>query len=164
MMISSNASGWVGRESLSVSVQQSGQVTNVDGFLGTDSVHLRQDERSISGDISGFQGYSRVNLSVQKYPNGSRLSGWVGNNNFYLDDRTRPNGEHWMTGNLGRVNINLTRRDRENNSSIQGSLTNPGSLSENVSVNLSGSVPTQMEALYPALSYLGPAMRLALAG
>ncbi len=158
------ANGWVGNENLSLSVRSNGGRTDVSGWVGRDSVSITGSERNVSGNINTTNGWTNLNLSVTRTANGSRTSGFGGRDSFYLTDTDQSNGEHRLSGSWGRTQIDLVRRDQGDRSTFTGWLHNPGSLSERVNVTLTGGIPQSMEALYPVLSFLGPAMHLAVAG
>src|SRR5688500_15800050 len=86
---SSNASGWVGRDLLSVSLRDSGDATDLNGFLGGRFVNLRQTAHgnftNIFGTVSGNGGTRFVNVTVTS----------VGN------------GASWYTGSIGHEPVNL---------------------------------------------------------
>lgn len=157
-----NANGWVGRNSLSVSVRDNGNSTDVDGWLGSDSVHIHQNGQSITGSISGATGFSDVNLSVSHTAHGSQLHGWVGHQSVSLSDDNSGNGRHNIHGYYGNSNLSFSRNDRSTSSSIDGDIQSPDLGYQRVSVNVNGGIPNQMEALYPLLGYLGAAMKAAL--
>lgn len=156
--VHANASGWVGRQDLNVTVDQRGKATDVDGYLGGSSVHLHEEDRYISGGISGFEGYRNVSLSVQRDSDGScTLSGQLGDDNYSLTDRVQSDGHHSISGWCGRTSISLNRDDSsDSHSSISGNLFGSGVPAEFVNVTVSGQ-PAKgmaMEALYPVLSVL----------
>lgn len=158
------ANGWVGNQNLSLSVRSNENRTDVSGWVGSDSVNITGTDRDVYGDINTRRGWVNLNLSVRRSANGSRLSGFGGRDSFHLTDTDLRNGEHRLSGNWGRTQIELTRRDQGDRSTFSGWLHNAGSLSERVNVTLTGGIPQGMEALYPVLSFLGPAMHLAVAG
>ena len=159
-----HASGWIGNENVSLSVRSNEGRTDVSGYVGRDSVSISGSERNVSGNINTLDGWTNLNLSVSRTANGSRTSGFGGRDSFSLTDTDLRNGEHRLSGSWGRTQIDLTRRDQGDRSIFSGYLHTPGALSERVNVTLSGGIPQSMEALYPVLSFLGPAMHMALAG
>ncbi len=155
------ASGWVGRNSVSLSLRSNGAITDTSGFVGSDSVSLRHTDTSVYGNISGFNGHASVNLSVSRRGHNTSLFGFVGRNSFSMDSREVRPGEHRMSGRLGAVNMNLTRRDGPEGSSITGTVNTPGRFFESVDVRFRGQVGQGLEAVYPLLGLMGPVMHLA---
>lgn len=162
--VTAQASGWIGNESVNLSVRSNESRTDVSGWVGRDSVSITGSDRSVSGNINTRDGWTNLNLSVTRTPNGSRTSGWGGRDSFHLTDTDMRNGEHRLSGSWGRTQVELTRRDQGDSSTFRGYLHTPGALSEHVNVTLRGGLPQSMEALYPVLSFLAPAMHQALAG
>jgi len=158
------ATGWIGSENLNLTVRSNQNRTDVSGWVGRDSVSITGSDRNVSGNINTYDGWTNLNLSVSRTANGSRTSGFGGRDSFYLTDTDLRNGEHRLSGSWGRTQIELSRRDQGDRSTFTGYLHNAGSLSERVNVTLTGGIPQSMEALYPVLSFLGPAMHLAVAG
>ncbi len=158
----SQASGWVGPNSLRVNVDRQEHSVRVDGTLGMSNVRLEERDEVVRGTISGFNGIADVNVRVRRGADGSSLcSGWVGRENFYLESRPQGNRQV-MRGNWGSHRIDLDRTQNEGYVDISGWVSPPGGFSESVNVHVhSAQSMTQasLECLYPLLGLAAVAVR-----
>ncbi len=163
-MTAGEARGWIGHKSVNLSVRSNEGMTNVRGWVGNYSVNVNNEKGDIDGTIKTAEGWQDLSLSVKQTADGSRTSGSVGPDSFHLTANLENEKEQELFGRLGPTGIHLWRRDHTNGSFVTGWLNTDGASQERVRLTMTGSVPQAMEAIYPALSFLGPSVLRSVAG
>ncbi|MBM3462594.1 MAG: hypothetical protein FJX76_10885 [Armatimonadetes bacterium] len=149
------ASGWVGRNSLYVSLDQNGDSADVNGTVGGAFVNLTQRQNGSFGRISGMVGHTFVNLNVARYDSGnghrdSTVSGFV--NGQYLNIRESGDARSsWITGQVGGRSLNIHRSGSPSNSWYSGFVSGVPNGNVSVTVNMSGE-QTPAEVFLPLLA------------
>lgn len=162
--INANLNGWVGKNSASLSINGSGNWTDINGHVGGTYINIHENQfgngSNISGSFSGGSGgHKSLSLHVDGMDGHRTMSGWVGNE--YMTVRENRFGDATnIQGRIGDRRIDLRCSDRNNFIDIDGDIRDPRDFNNSLLVNVSGSQfnsqdPLSFFALIPALTIGG---------
>lgn len=158
-------SGWIGRNYLMATLTNNpNQSVVVWGTLSNSNINMDEVGGRVRGTVSGFDTYLHdVDVQVDRLADGSTHSqGMVGVDAFSLDSRPTGPGRQHLEGRLGSKTLSFDRTDSGLSETIQGWVEAPGGIRESVNVQLDrvdGPPGLALEAVYPLLGLVGPALR-----
>ncbi|MHB2017964.1 MAG: hypothetical protein ACYCW6_13520 [Candidatus Xenobia bacterium] len=147
---SAEANGWLGNDSLQLSLSQSPSGETATGSLGMANIDLSEQidgsgDGSIDGTLQGMNGEADVHVDAHTQKDGSRTYfGDVGNAGISLTDEPQKDGSHWIVGDFGGRQISFTE------TSNGGKLQFNGDNLSTITVDPHGK-PVSAEILIPLL-------------
>lgn len=157
--------GWIGGNYLLATLTDNpNQSVVVWGTLNNANISMDEVGGRVRGTVSGFDSYMRdVDVQVDRFADGRTHSqGTVGVDSFVLDSQPRGAGRQQLDGRLGDKTLHLERTDSGLFEHIRGYVENPAGVRESVNLQLDridGPNNLALEAIYPLLGLVGPALR-----
>ena len=128
-----DAYGFLGRESLSLSIDDENGSQTASGIVGNGFVNLQESNGAVMGDVSTPRGIVNVDVQVRETNGGRSFNGFIGDAFVNLQE-----SQGTIFGLVGNRNVNVRESDRGSDRVFDGSVGMGGFV--NVTVNGHGEI------------------------